>query len=310
MKNFEFVYVQVLIASCLFLSSVSSIISPCAKWNATGVTVAGTGEAGNSSYQIDSAKGIFVHKERNELYVADFNNNRVQRFSLSDPTKMGTTVASGIENPMKVYVDDDATGPTVYVSLRFLNRIEKWINGATHGVQVGGECQLCAGVSVDQEKNIYMAESNRHRVVQWSPRTNQTVVVAGNTDTNGSRSDLLNHPQGIYVTRNGNAFYIADMWNSRIQNWTKGSLQATTVAGSSNGTAGHDPQTLNFPNDVIVDEQTNIVYVIDTSNNRVQRVRPLASAGETIAGDMGSLYKELKIINWTLFLFYFYERCG
>ncbi|CAF2630029.1 unnamed protein product [Rotaria sp. Silwood2] len=286
-KNLIFVFIPVLIL-CFCLSVVSSTISPCAKWNTTGATIAGTGEAGNSSYQIDSAKGIFIHKERNELYVADFNNNRVQRFSLSDPSRMGITVASGIKNPMKVYVDDDVNGPTVYVSLRFLNRVEKWINGATQGVQVGDECQLCCGVSVDKEKNVYMSESNRHRVVQWSPRTNMTTPVAGKTDTNGSTSDRLDHPQGIYVTRDGSIIYVADMWNSRIQNWTQGSHEGTTVAGSSQGTQGHDPGTLNFPNDVIVDEETNVVYVIDTSNHRVQRWKPFATEGDTIVGDRGA----------------------
>ncbi|CAF1013799.1 unnamed protein product [Rotaria sp. Silwood1] len=287
LKNIVFVFIQAFIL-CFCLSIVSSTISPCAKWNTTGATVAGTGEAGNSSYQINSAKGIFIHKERSELYVADFYNNRVQRFALNDPSKMGITIASNIENPMKIYVDDDTSGPTVYVSLRFKNRVEKWINGATQGVQVGDECQLCSGVSVDKEKYVYMSESNRHRVIQWSPRTNMTIVVAGKTDANGSTSGLLDHPQGIYVTRDGNIIYVADMWNSRIQNWTQDSREGTTVAGSSQGTQGHDPETLNFPNDVIVDEETNVVYIIDTSNHRVQRWRPFASQGDTIAGDQGA----------------------
>ncbi|CAF2136207.1 unnamed protein product [Rotaria magnacalcarata] len=281
------VLIQALVL-CSCVSVVPSTISPCAKWNTTGSTVAGTGDAGNSSYQISSAKGIFIHKERNELYVADFSNNRVQRFSLNDPSKMGTTVASNIENPMKVYVDDDIIGPTVYVSLRFLNRVEKWTYGARQGVQVGNDCQLCCGVSVDKEKNVFMSESNRHRVLQWSPRTNITNIVAGNTDTNGSKSTLLDHPQGIYVSRDGSVVYVADMWNNRIQSWIQGSDEGVTVAGSSKGTEGHDPETLDFPNDMTVDDETDIVYVIDTSNNRVQRWKSFASEGDTIAGDMSA----------------------
>lgn len=279
-------FIQVWIGCCCILI-VSSTLSPCAKWNATGVTVAGTGEPGNSSYQINSAKGLFIHQKRNELYVADFYNNRVQRFSLNESSKIGVTVASDIENPMKVFVDDDTDGPTVYVSLRFANRVEKWTHGSTHGVQVGGDCQLCSGVAVDNDKNVYMSESNRHRIVQWSPQTNLTTVVAGRTNTSGATSDLFDHPQGISVNSNGSFIYVADMWNSRIQKWMKGSAEGVTVAGSSKGTAGHDAETLNYPNDVIVDDETNVVYVIDTSNNRVQRWRPLALAGDTIAGDMG-----------------------
>ncbi|UJR11243.1 hypothetical protein I4U23_015425 [Adineta vaga] len=273
---------------CFCLTTISSTISPCAKWNTTGITVAGTGEPGNSSYEINSAKGLFIHKRSNSLYVADFYNNRVQKYSLNDPSHMGTTVAFDIENPMKVFVDDDSTnGPTVYVTLRFLNRTEKWITGSMHGIQISNDCRLCSGVAVDKDKNVYMSESDRHRVVRWSSRTNTTTVVAGQTNTSGSTSTLLDHPQGIYVNQNGTIVYVADMWNSRIQKFLQGSSEATTVAGSSQGTAGHDPQTLNYPNDVFIDEETNVVYVIDTSNNRVQRWKSFASEGETLVGDMG-----------------------
>ena len=61
------------------------------------------------------------------------------------------------------------------------------------------------------------------------------------------------------------------MWNSSIPKWTKGFSEGITVAGSSKSTAGHDAETLNYPNDVIVDDETNVVYAIDTSNNCVQR---------------------------------------
>jgi sugar lactone lactonase YvrE len=59
------------------------------------------------------------------------------------------------------------------------------------------------------------------------------------------------------------------------------------VAGSSTGAEGPDATLLNFPNDVIVDDETNTVYVIDTSNNRVQRWNRHASDGETLVGARG-----------------------
>ena len=268
--------------------SVTSVISPCAKWNSNGQTVAGTGEAGNSSDQINSAKGMFIHKKSNALYVADFSNGRVQVFALNQTMPRGMTVAWNLDSPMKVFVDDDPAGPTVYVSLRFVNRTEKWVYQATTGVQVGEDCRLCSGVAVDKDKNVYMSESDRHRVVRWSPQTNQTTVVAGQTNTSGVTSDLLDHPQGIYVNADGSAVYVADMWNSRIQRWNNDTPQGSTVAGSSSGTAGDAADQLNYPNDVTIDDETGVIYVIDTSNNRVQRWKPFASAGETIAGGMGT----------------------
>jgi DNA-binding beta-propeller fold protein YncE len=80
-------------------------ISPCAKWNTTGVTVAGTSQADNSSFQISGAKGIFIHRETNALYVADFGNNRVQMFSPIGSSTMSVTVASGVESMLMRIVD-------------------------------------------------------------------------------------------------------------------------------------------------------------------------------------------------------------
>ena len=273
----------------LCLNVVSASISPCAKWNNTGRTVAGTGEGGSSDYQINSAKGFFIQKERRALYVADFYNNRVQMFPLGSTSPMGTTIVSNVVNPMKVFIDEDETGPTVYVSLRFLNRTEKWVSGAQQGIQVGDGCVLCSGVAVDSDKNVYMSESGRHRVVRWNPETNETVVVAGQTDTRGSTGDLLDHPQGIYLDQNSKTIYVADMWNSRIQRWNQNAIKGTTAAGSPNGIAGNDSLTLNYPNDVIVDDETNVVYVIDSSNNRVQRWTPNATQADTIAGGAGTI---------------------
>ncbi len=114
-----------------------------------------------------------------------------------------------------------------------MNRVEKWTKDASKGVQVGDTCLLCSGVSVDREKNVYMSESDRHRVVKWSPYTNTSTIVAGKTNTSGSTSALFDHPQGIHVTRDGSAVYVADMWNNRIQKWPKDAREGFTVAGNN-----------------------------------------------------------------------------
>jgi DNA-binding beta-propeller fold protein YncE len=153
-------------------------ISPCAQWDTTGQTVAGTGQAGDSEYEINASKGMFIDKKENNLYVADFANNRVQMFKLGQPDHAAITVASNIDKPMKIFVDDDVTGPTVYVSLRFANRVEKWTKGATQGEKVG-DCFLCSGVAVDKNKNVYMSETSNHRIVRWSPSDQRFVIFAG-----------------------------------------------------------------------------------------------------------------------------------
>jgi hypothetical protein len=165
MNTFLFFSVEVIIlCSILFLTSAT--ISPCARWNPIGVPAAGTGIEGNSSNQLSGPEGIFIYKPLNRLYVTDFNNRRIQMFSINQSSHIGVTVVSNVTFSSNVYVDDDGNPePTVYVALYHADRVEKWINGATEGVQVGAECRGCAGIAVDNEKNVYMSEMPRHRVL-------------------------------------------------------------------------------------------------------------------------------------------------
>jgi hypothetical protein len=245
-------------------------LSPCARWDATGITVAGNGVSGNAANQLSSPIAIFIHKQTKTLYVVDSFNKRIQKVSLNQSSTMADTMASDIYDPPKLFVDDDSDGPTVYLSLSFFNYVQKWTTGATSGVQVGHECRGCSGVSVDKEKNVYMSETERHRILKWSPITNTTITIAGQTDDKGSTSEYLDSPQGIYVDRTSGTVYIVDAKNNRIQKWPKGAQQGITVAGSSNGTEGTDSTSLWNPYAVFVDEETNIVFVADTDNGRIQ----------------------------------------
>ena len=192
-------------------------------------------------------------------------------------------------DPSKIYVDaEDLHGPTIYVSIFIGNRVEKWINGASEGVQIGDECRSCFGVTVDRHKNVYMSESDRHRVVKWSPSTNLTTVVAGQTDQRGTDDGYLSEPDGIYFDRKSETLYVSDSRNNRIQKWKKDATAGVRVAGSNSSAPGEDEGSLNDPNGVWMDEQSEVVYVADTMNNRVTRWGLAASQGEVIVGGRGT----------------------
>ncbi|UJR29431.1 hypothetical protein I4U23_010643 [Adineta vaga] len=274
-----FIYIFYIQYYWLVVSSIQ--ISPCAKWNQTGKTVAGTGIDGSSSSQLNWPHGIFIHKQTNSLYVADSENNRVQIFQLNNQSMIGVTGAFNVSDPTNVYVDDDEKdGSILYVAMEGSNRIEKWTKGATVGVQVGGECRDCSGVWLDKQKNIYAAEAVRFRVVKWSSNTQVETIVAGKTDQYGDTDDLLNVLGGIYVHSTDGIVYVADRLNNRIQKWTKDATRGITVAG--NGIANDTAQSLNNPFGVFVDDETEVIYVVDSFNERIQRWLPDALQGETI----------------------------
>ncbi|CAF3435248.1 unnamed protein product [Rotaria sp. Silwood1] len=241
--SFTFLFIILKDANYGYLFS----ISPCAIWNTTGLTIAGSGVSGSSPRQLSYPQGIFIHDKKKLLYVSDSFNNRIQTFPLDQST---TT-------------------------------------GAKHGIQIGNECRGCTGVWLDKEKNVYMSEHDRHRTLKWSPITNVTTIVAGETDKKGPRSDHLNEPQGIFVDITTEALYIADLINHRIQKWPKGAKEGVTVAGSSDGDPGSDAKSLDRPYGLRVDEETKTVYVVDLLNNRIQRWKNAATEGETIAGGNG-----------------------
>ncbi|UJR18275.1 hypothetical protein I4U23_005178 [Adineta vaga] len=271
-----------------FHASIESIdISPCAKWDPNGKTVAGTGISGAGATELSMPKGIFMLKRTNTLYVADFGNQRVQMFSLNTSHESGTTVAFGIDSPSKIYVDEDDDGPSIYISVFIGNRVEKWTKGALKGIQLGDECRSCFGIAVDEEKNVYMSESDRQRVIKWSPKTNLTVVVAGRTDERGSGNEYLSTPDGLYFDRTTDDLYVADSGNARIQKWGKNALTGIEVAGSNWTDWAHDTEILASPNGVWVDEQTKIVYISDTIHHRIMRWMPGALVGVIIAGGNG-----------------------
>ncbi|CAF1184234.1 unnamed protein product [Adineta ricciae] len=273
---------------CSFSLTTSLVLSPCAKWNTTGIVIAGTGERGNKSDQLTDPRSIFFLKQTQTLYVVDSGNNRIQKFSIGSPSKIGVTVISNVQYVTDIYVDYENNKPAIYLSLAGEQRIRKWIEGESDGVPAGGPCPLCEGVWVDKEKNVYMSSASRHCVYKWSPETNIPIVVAGKEDYSGSSSNNLNSPEGVYVDSIRNAIYVADYGNNRVQKWVIGASNGTTIAGLSSGEAGSDKESLNRPTSVWVDDETQVIYVADSQNQRIQRWLYNSSIGETIAGGLGT----------------------
>ena len=106
-------------------------------------------------------------------------------------------------------------------------------------------------------------------------------TTAFGTGSSGSNSDRLNNPYHLAIDSSG-AFYVADLYNHRIQKFTTSSV-AITVAGQGNGNSGSGPTYLNQPTYVLVDSNGNL-YVSDSQNHRIQYFTGGSLVGVTIAG--------------------------
>lgn len=260
-------------------------MSSCAKWNRTGITIAGDGSAGTGTGQLNRPQSIFLDLQTKALYVADAGNKRVQKFLIDSWTSTGDTVLSNIESISGLYVDPDEM--SIYLSLRYQNRVEKWMINGTSGEPIGSQCKQCTAVWLDQEKNVYMTESGTHTVLRWLRQTDTVTTVAGRPDQQGQQDDQLYFPQGIFVDRRNGTLYVADTNNNRIQKWMNNAEKGLTVAGSSQGILGDDATKLANPTFVWVDEETEALYIADTDNDRIQRWTPQQSTGTTVVGGEG-----------------------
>ena len=161
-------------------------------------TVAGTGTAGFSgdaaaaaAAQLNSPRGLDADEAGN-LYIADTSNHRIRKIDVS--TGNISTVAG--------------TGTAGY--------------GGDGAAATAAQLNFPRDVDVDRAGNLYIADTNNHRIrrVDVSTGNISTVVgtgVAGDGGTGGlATAGQLNYPYDVWVTGSG-ALYIADTFNNCVR---------------------------------------------------------------------------------------------
>ena len=237
------------------------------KLDAAGIlkTIAGTGTAGYRAAQegrparqaqLDSPSGVAVDAAGN-VYIADYNNQRVRR--IDAVTSIITTVAG--------------TGDAGYMASQ------------DGGPATAAELNHPGGIAVDGTGNLYIADTDNHRIRKVDASTRKITTVAGSGTAGYSVRDegtsalraALNAPCGVAIDAHGN-LYIADYSNNRIRKVTATTNIITTLAG--NGIAGYiasedggaaTSARLDKPRGVAVDGAGN-VFISDYNNSRVRKV--------------------------------------
>jgi uncharacterized protein (TIGR03437 family) len=143
------------------------------------------------------------------------------------------------------------------------------------------------GVAVDAAGNVYIADTNNHRILKVTTvgSITKTTIVVGNNgmgysgDGGPATSAQLNYPYGVVLDAAGD-LYIADTNNQRIRMVSAATGTITTVAGNgrSGWTGDGGPSTsaeLSFPRAVLLDGAGNI-YISDAQNNVIRLLTPAA----------------------------------
>lgn len=178
----------------------------------------------------------------------------------------------------------DACGATRWSAVALLG-------GSTDATSVG--LTFPRGVAIDPRGNVYVADTDAHRVRRIDAETGALTTVAGSGiegmsgDGGPATSAQLDFPTGLAVDGLGNV-YVADTDNHRVRRIAAGDGTITTVVGTGAlGEAGDGglatTAELSWPNGVTVDGLGNL-YVADTENHRVRRVDAATGIIVTVAG--------------------------
>ena len=232
----------------------------------------GTGGQGHGSpASLDRPESVAVNAQ-GDVFIADTSNNRVVQVT-----------PSGHVLPFAGSGDAGYAGD--------------------HGRATSAKLTAPAGVAVDAQGNVYIADSGNNVIRRVDARTGIITTVAGNFaadkandglggfsgDGGPATSAQLNDPQGVALDGAGDLF-IADTFNNAIREVTPDGKISTVVnaapaaggippaGGESNG-AAPTASKLNTPYAVAVDQSTATLYIADTKNNKIAAVTGLAQPG-------------------------------
>jgi tripartite motif-containing protein 71 len=201
------------------------------------------------------------------IYVADTNNHRIQKFD-SNGVYVMKWGESGTGNgqfisPNGIAVDQAGN---VYVVESWNNRIQKFDSDGGYVTQWGewgygnGQFYNANGIAVDQAGNVYVLDSDQNRIQKFTSEGNYLMQWGNYGKGNGQ----FDNPSGIAVDQAGNV-YVADTSNDRIQKFNSNGVYVMQwgESGNENGQFGR-------PSAIVVDPAGN-VYVADRWNNRIQK---------------------------------------
>jgi sugar lactone lactonase YvrE len=137
-----------------------------------------------------------------------------------------------------------------------------------------------SGLAIDTSGNLYVADTNNHRIRKIDATTGAVTTIAGNgvatfLDNADAQLGSLKQPAGIAVNSAGTMIYVADTGNHRIRLIQIGA-SISTVAGS--GTAGLTNGTgtsaaFNEPTGVTIDSNGNL-FIADRKNHCIRKIEP------------------------------------
>ncbi|CAF0815650.1 unnamed protein product [Adineta steineri] len=221
------------------------------------------------------------------------------------------------------------TSTNFHTTTKNVSKLNKWKQNAITVAGGNGEGQGLnqfegpRGIFIDEKKNIFIADGENHRVVEWKCNAKEGQIIAGGNGQ-GSRMNQLNLPTNVIVDQQNDSIIVADWKNRRVirwlnqtqeilihnidcyglamdkhgflyvsddikndvRRWKMGEYNNEGIVVAGGNGRGSQLNQLNDPTFIFVDEDQS-VYVSDWENHRVMKWRKGAKEGKVVAGRNG-----------------------
>lgn len=257
-----------------------------ASWDPHATTFTDTSLVGSEP------RGLFIDR-KNIVYISDRKSGQILVWSEGNNTPIAK-IPTYLVEPYSLFVT--TTGDIFVDGLNTTNVVNKYNLNLTSGIPVMYTCGKCYDVFVDIKDILYCALRYSHQVISKSLKadTNAWTVVAG-TGNNGSESNMLNQPRGVFVDTNFE-LYVADHMNDRIQRFRPGEINGTTIVGNK---SFNTTFTLKQPTAVVLDAD-KYLFIVDWLNHRI--IGSDENGFRCLVGCSDDTSSKLNQLNYPIFL--------
>jgi sugar lactone lactonase YvrE len=132
-----------------------------------------------------------------------------------------------------------------------------------------------AGLYVDDDETIYVADCNNHRVMQWKYGAKRGTIAAGGR-MKGDGTHQLNRPYDVILDKKNDSLIISDNGNSRVVRWSR-----------RNHTTSGEVLVSNVSCTGLTMDENGLLYVADQDKHEVRRYEIGDTKGTLVAGGNG-----------------------
>ena len=214
------------------------------------------------------------------MYICDHHNYRVQMWTKGATTGVKIIDTTGADHPEALTFDKNRF---LYLTGHSEDRVIRYTPNFSSFTTVAGVANSASsalthlhsplGMDLDNNLNLYIADTDNKRVVKWAPNATSGTIVIGTGSTPKFYGLLLS----LYSS---NQAYVSSEDAGAVYLWTFNAASPDVTLTQVNGT----PAVLNDPRGIEYDTYGNL-YVVDVSNKRIVMYCANSTVGKVAVQD-------------------------